>query len=60
VEDARLVRQLRDQVLATYLADNSSARHLLPDGTYERRQPAPGESLVNSQAAFLKCAVRHA
>jgi len=60
VTDARLVYQLRDEILATYLADNSTARHLLPDGTYERRPPAPGESLVNSQATFLKCAARRA
>jgi polyphosphate kinase len=60
VADARLVQQLRDEILATYLADNSTARHLLPDGTYERRPPAPGGSLVNSQATFLKCAARRA
>jgi polyphosphate kinase len=58
VADARLVYQLRDEILATYLADNSTARHLLSDGTYEHRPPAPGGSLVNSQATFLKCAAR--
>jgi polyphosphate kinase len=53
VEDERLIRHLRDEVLATYLADNAKARWLHADGTYALRQPAPGEMLVSSQATFL-------
>jgi polyphosphate kinase len=53
VENARLVRHLRDEVLATYLADNVKARRLLPDGAYERVQPVAGQPVVNSQQWFL-------
>jgi len=40
VEDERLIRHLRDEVLATYLADNVKARWLGADGNYAHRQPA--------------------
>jgi polyphosphate kinase len=53
VEDERLIRHLRDEVLATYLADNVKARWLRADGNYERRQATSGEPLINSQAASL-------
>ncbi|HEX7588832.1 MAG TPA: polyphosphate kinase 1, partial [Anaerolineae bacterium] len=54
VQDARLIRQLRDQVLATYLDDNVKARQMLSDGTYHRLQPAPDQSRMDSQAWLLK------
>ena len=57
VEDERLIRHLRDEVLVTYLADNVKTRWLRADGSYVRRQPAPGEALVNSQTAFLQRAL---
>jgi polyphosphate kinase len=53
VQQARLVRHLRDEVLDLYLADNVQARHLRPDGSYERAQPAEGQPAVNSQARLL-------
>jgi polyphosphate kinase len=58
VEDERLIRHLRDEVLATYLADNVKARWLRADGNYAHRQPAPGEALISSQAAFLQRALQ--
>jgi polyphosphate kinase len=58
VEDERLIRQLRDEVLATCLADNVKARCLHADGSYERRLPAPGEAAVSSQGAFLTRALQ--
>ena len=58
VEDERLIRHLRDEVLATYLADNVKARWLRADGNYAPRQPAPGEMLVSSQATFLQRALQ--
>ena len=58
VEDERLIRHLRDEVLATYLADNVKARWLRADGNYAHRQPAPGEVLISSQAAFLQRALQ--
>jgi polyphosphate kinase len=49
VQDPRLVRHLRDHILATYLADTVKARQLRSDGTYERVKPAPGENPLDSQ-----------
>ena len=42
IQDSRLVRYLRDHVLATYLADSAKARRLRADGTYEPVKPDPG------------------
>ena len=55
VENKRLLRRLRDDILATYLADNRNARHMQPDGTFvwdPSQQPA-----VDSQAKFLQAPV---
>jgi polyphosphate kinase len=54
VEDARLIRHLRDVVLATYLADNVRARQMLADGTYQRLQPVGDQARVDSQWTLLK------
>ncbi len=53
VENTRLIRHLRDDVLATYLADNMKARRLLSTGAYERVQPVAGQPVINSQLWFL-------
>ena len=58
VEDERLIRHLRDEVLATYLADNVKARWLRADGTYAPRQQSAGEVRISSQAAFLQRAMQ--
>ena len=39
VEDQRLIRHLRDEVLETYLTDNTKARRMLTSGLYERLHP---------------------
>ncbi len=52
VYDPNLKKYLKDVVLATYLKDNTRARRLLPDGSYERVQPAPGEERFDSQIYF--------
>ena len=49
VEDPRLVRHIRDEILQTCLADNVGARRMLPDGSYVRIPTAPGEPEVDSQ-----------
>jgi polyphosphate kinase len=49
IQDPRLVRHLRDHVLATYLADTARARRLRADGTYEPVKPAPGAEPLDSQ-----------
>lgn len=54
VRDPRLIRQLRDHILATYLADNVRARVMCPDGTYKRLTPPQGATPIDSQAALLR------
>jgi polyphosphate kinase len=44
---------LKDVILAAYLRDNVKARRLLPDGSYERIQPAPGEEKFDCQLHFM-------
>jgi polyphosphate kinase len=58
LQDPRLIRYLRDHVLATYLADTVKARLLRADGTYERVTPAPGESPLDSQQWLIDHRVR--
>ncbi|MCC7164215.1 MAG: polyphosphate kinase 1 [Anaerolineae bacterium] len=53
IEDLRLVEHIRDDILRIYLADNVKARRLLPDGSYERVRPEPGQGHVNSQEWFI-------
>jgi polyphosphate kinase len=53
VEQPRLVRHLRDEVLQVYLADNVKARVLKPDGNYLRVKPEAGQTPLNSQAWLL-------
>lgn len=50
VEDARLIRQLRDQILEVYLDDNVKSRQMLSDGTYHRVKCVSGQSRIDSQA----------
>jgi polyphosphate kinase len=52
IHDPNLKRYLKDVVLAAYLRDNVKARRLLPDGTHERVQPAPGEERFDGQMHF--------
>ena len=54
VHDARLQRHLKEEILTAYLRDNVKARKLLPDGSYERIQPAEGEERFDSQLYFMK------
>ncbi len=49
VEDWRIIRYLRDEVLETYLISNQKTRLLNPDGSYEMLQPQPGQPLINVQ-----------
>jgi polyphosphate kinase len=58
VSDPALVRHLRDDVLETYLRDNTRARRMRSDGGYERLAPGEGEASVDSQAALLAVRAR--
>ncbi len=53
IEDIRLVKIVRDGILATHLADNVKARRLLPSGVYEYIRPEPGAAAVCSQEKLL-------
>jgi polyphosphate kinase len=52
VNDPRLRKYLRDEVLQTYLRDNVNARELQPGGSYERVQVKAGEEPFDSQMYF--------
>jgi polyphosphate kinase len=56
IEQPELKARLIEEILKTTLADNVKARQLLPDGTYCRVAPAPGEVVVRSQRRFLELA----
>ena len=54
VEEPALVQHIRDDILKILLADNVRARRMLPDGTYRRISPAPGQPLIDCQEWFIK------
>jgi polyphosphate kinase len=51
VENKRLLKRVREDILETYLNDNRNARHMQPDGSYLWDRAA--EPVVDSQARFL-------
>lgn len=53
VEDAQLIRYLRNDVLAVYLQDNLKSRVMNPDGTYDRIKPASNGTPLNVQNWLL-------
>jgi len=53
LEDEKLIRRIRDEVLAVYLADTTKARRMLPTGAYARRKPGDGKKQVNAQESLL-------
>jgi polyphosphate kinase len=57
IEDPRHVRYLKDEVLATYLADNRKGRVMLPDGTFKRLEPKDGEKETIAQEVLLSSRV---
>jgi polyphosphate kinase len=54
LQDPRLKRALRDQILSVHLRDNVQARRLLPDGSYERIHPKKGEAALDSQLWMIQ------
>jgi polyphosphate kinase len=53
IEDPRLKKHLKEEVLDVCLKDNVKARRLSPDGSYERVRAAEGEETVDSQSHFI-------
>ena len=60
VQDPKLIRYVRNEILDTYLSEVVKARHMNPDGTYSRdpRHTSPRE--LNSQEWFIKQAAKRA
>jgi polyphosphate kinase len=54
IENPRMVRRIRDTILAKYLADEASARIMQPDGHFERVKSRPGKKLLSAQDWFLR------
>jgi polyphosphate kinase len=54
VESPEYVRYIRDQMLETYLKDNTRARLMREDGTYTRLQPPSDEKSVDVQRALME------
>lgn len=54
VEDPKLMKRLRDEILGTYQADTARARHMDSDGVYTR---VPHDGGMDSQAHLLALAV---
>jgi polyphosphate kinase len=59
IEDARLRRRIRQELLAIPMADNVKAWLLQPDGSYQRVNAA-GQAPVRSQWVFMERAMRAA
>jgi polyphosphate kinase len=57
IEQPELKQRLIREILSTSLGDNVKARELLPDGTYRRVTPRPGQARVRSQELFWELAV---
>jgi polyphosphate kinase len=53
IDDARLKKHLKEDILDLCLGDNVKARRLLPDGTYERVVREDGEKRIEAQGHFM-------
>ncbi len=53
VENHKLIRRLRDEILGTYMADNVKTRRLQSNGVYVRVQPSGAEHAVDAQASLI-------
>ncbi len=54
IEDKRLIRKIRDRILAKYLEDTAGAYIMQTDGTYVRAHHAPGARPFSAQSWLLK------
>jgi polyphosphate kinase len=58
VEDEKLIRRVRDEILTIYLADTVKARRMRSDGNYVRVSAQNGKRPVNAQAYLIAKARR--
>ena len=56
IEDGNLRERIISEILAVSLADNTRARFLQPDGSYQVAKPARGQKPVRSQFEFMTLA----
>ena len=54
IENARMVRRIRDKILEKYLTDQGSARIMQPDGSFIRPVHKPGRKASTAQEWFMK------
>jgi polyphosphate kinase len=54
VEDRQMIRRIRKDILETYLTDNTKARLMKSDGTYNRIKPHNARSARNAQEIFIE------
>jgi polyphosphate kinase len=54
VSNPRLVRHLRDDILATYLSDTAKARVMTADGAYVRAPHGNNGKTIDAQAEFIR------
>lgn len=54
LEDPDLIRQVKDQTLAAYMADNVKAREMRSDGTYARKRVGRGGAAVSVQSVLIE------
>lgn len=50
--DPAICSYIKNEFFTAYLRDTTKARELLPDGSYRRVEPPPGEKPFNSQLSF--------
>lgn len=53
IEDADMIRHVRDEILEPYLNDTLKARLMCSDGTYIRMAPVNGSEPLNIQERFI-------
>jgi polyphosphate kinase len=54
IENAAMLRRIRDKILEKYLTDQGSARIMQPDGTFIRQPHKAGRRPLNAQEWFMK------
>ncbi len=54
IEEPKLIRTVKADVLAVYFSDTVKTRRMMPDGTYTRRKAADGKKGFNSQERLIR------
>jgi len=54
IQDKRLGRYIREDIIGTYLQDETNVRLMQPDGTFARNPLRNAPDAFSAQAKFLK------